>query len=403
MSRIRPVLFWLHLGCGVTAGLVIAVMCFTGTALTLEKSTLAWVERHERTVSPPAGADRLGLRELRDRVRQEFPDQSPNSVIVGAGADAAVTFMLGRDEVVYVDPYSGAVLRPPSQGIRAFFQTMENWHRALGAGGDGRAIGRAITGAANAVFLGLAMTGLFLWIPRQWSWSGLRAVAVLNFRATGKARDFNWHNTVGVWCAPILIVLTLTALPMSYRWANNLLYRTAGSQPPDNPGPGSAPPTPGFARPENVRPLGLDAQLAIAQHEYPRWESITFRLGAGRRPSEGRSAGPRNEPAGEHHGERTTPPTVFTVHLRDEWPNFSNATLTLNPYTGEIVKREAFTDAEPGRRLRSWARFLHTGEAFGWVGQLVAALGALGGCVLAYTGISLACRRFFRRRTAGLS
>ena len=39
---------------------------------------------------------------------------------------------------------------------------------------------------------------------------------------TGRARDWNWHNTVGFWCAPVLIILTLTALPISFRWAAEL-------------------------------------------------------------------------------------------------------------------------------------------------------------------------------------
>jgi uncharacterized iron-regulated membrane protein len=28
----------------------------------------------------------------------------------------------------------------------------------------------------------------------------------------GKARDFNWHNVIGVWCLPVLIVLTTTGM-----------------------------------------------------------------------------------------------------------------------------------------------------------------------------------------------
>ena len=57
-----------------------------------------------------------------------------------------------------------------------------------------------------------------------------------------------------------------------------------------------------------------------------------------------------------------------------------------------------------GRRLRSWIRFSHTGEAGGIPGETIAALASLGACFLAWTGISLAIRRLWaavaRRRNA---
>jgi uncharacterized iron-regulated membrane protein len=40
-------------------------------------------------------------------------------------------------------------------------------------------------------------------------------------------------------------------------------------------------------------------------------------------------------------------------------------------------------------------RFLHTGEALGWPGQLLAGLFSLFSVVLVYTGFALAWRRFF--------
>jgi uncharacterized iron-regulated membrane protein len=38
---------------------------------------------------------------------------------------------------------------------------------------------------------------------------------------------------------------------------------------------------------------------------------------------------------------------------------------------------------------------LHTGEAVGWLGQLVAGIASLGGGVLVFTGLALSFRRFF--------
>src|SRR5206468_1026323 len=46
-----------------------------------------------------------------------------------------------------------------------------------------------------------------------------------------KARDWNWHNAIGIWCAGPLLVMVLTGVVMSFDWANALLFRLTGSQP----------------------------------------------------------------------------------------------------------------------------------------------------------------------------
>jgi uncharacterized iron-regulated membrane protein len=73
--------------------------------------------------------------------------------------------------------------------------------------------------------------------------------------------------------------------------------------------------------------------------------------------------------------------------------------------SGKVVDWVRFEKMSPGRRLRTWIRFTHTGEAGGWLGQTIAALASLGGVVLVWTGISLALRRLSRyqnRRAARL-
>jgi uncharacterized iron-regulated membrane protein len=44
--------------------------------------------------------------------------------------------------------------------------------------------------------------------------------------------------------------------------------------------------------------------------------------------------------------------------------------------------------------LRTWLRFIHTGEAGGFVGQTIAGIASAGACVLVWTGLALSWRRF---------
>jgi uncharacterized iron-regulated membrane protein len=243
---------------------------------------------------------------------------------------------------------------------------------------------------------------------------------LLNWQAAGKARDFNWHNAIGLWSAPILIVLTLTAVPISYRWGSNLVYRLVGEEPPaQGAGPASAAaPALELKRPSpDARPLSYDAIAAQVQQDFPNWSTVTLRSGgppqrgAGAAPaaSATRANGPRDgaspataapdgEARREGSGPRAPQPLTVTVRESGAWPRTAATTLTLNPFTGEVLKREGFADFSTGRQLRTWTRFLHTGQALGWGGQLIAGLACLGGCFLVYTGFALSWRRFFGKR-----
>ena len=55
---------------------------------------------------------------------------------------------------------------------------------------------------------------------------------------------------------------------------------------------------------------------------------------------------------------------------------------------------ETFDSFNTGRRIRSWLRFIHTGEAGGIPGQTIAGIASAGAAVLVWTGLMLAWRRF---------
>ena len=90
---------------------------------------------------------------------------------------------------------------------------------------------------------------------------------------------------------------------------------------------------------------------------------------------------------------------TFTVKERNARPRFASTTLTLDPFTGNVLRREGYNDYNRGRQVRSWTRFLHTGEALGVIGQALAGLASLGGALLVYTGFALAWRRFFFKKS----
>lgn len=397
---LRKVVFWLHLVAGLISGISIGIMCLTGTALAFEKQIVAWSERDARQIPVvPTDQPRLTLDELHQRVREAHPDKRTASIIVSSDPRAAVAFSFGRDDSVYANPYTGQILRPASTATHDFLHVLVEWHRFLALSGEQRPIGKIINGACNLAFCALAVTGLYLWMPRTWSWRGVRAIALFNWRLAGKARDFNWHNAIGLWSAPILIILTLTAVPISFRWGNALVYRLVGEEPPVQGAPAaSGSPAAEISRPSaNIPTLTREAQFDSVQQEFPNWEQITLRLSPPNRgtpPPASQSPRPTG-PLTPTITAAAPQPSSFVVKLSDAWPRTATITVALNPFTGEILRRESFENLTTGRQVRTWTRFLHTGEAVGWMGQAIAGLASLGGCILVYTGFALAWRRFF--------
>jgi uncharacterized iron-regulated membrane protein len=346
------------------------MMSVTGVALTYERQILAAADRN--VFAPPqSGAERLSLEELLEAARLRRPDFTPTTVTLTEDLAAPVTLGAGRSGTLLVDPYSGAIGEPAAPRLRAFFGVVEGWHRWFNAEGENRATARAITGAANLAFLFLVLSGTYLWLPRVFKWAAFKYRLVFNSRVpTSKARDFNWHHVLGIWSAIPLAVVVATAVVFSYPWANDLVYRSVGEDPPRRgPGPPAAM---GRGETQNTEPVARLPYDELVAHaaRHGEWRTLTLTLPG---PSDttvrlGIDAGTGGQPQHRH-------------------------TLTLNASTGEVDAWTPFSSQSTGQRARLWIRFLHTGEALGVVGQTIAGLVSLTSIVMVWTGLALAWRR----------
>ncbi|MBC7983558.1 MAG: PepSY domain-containing protein, partial [Candidatus Obscuribacterales bacterium] len=275
---IRKSIFWLHLGSGLTAGIIVAIMSATGVAIAFEAEILQWIDRDVRTVVVPANATPLTLDQLDAAVKEKRPDLKVTSRIVPREPDEAYEFRAGRDGAVYVNPYTAAVTDPASKGAHDFLHVLQDWHRRLGMEGDNREVGKLITGVANFAFLFLCITGVYMWWPRSWSPKAWRPAIWFVGRIKGRARDFNWHNVFGCWSAIVLTVIVASGVVMSFGWAHRLVFKLAGEEAPQQRGPGmlAGPQVNVLSPNEGEVKLSRDAVLAQVAKDYPQWESIAF-------------------------------------------------------------------------------------------------------------------------------
>jgi uncharacterized iron-regulated membrane protein len=389
-SVFRRVLFWAHLSAGVAAGLLILLMSATGVLLAYEKQLVAAAEQGNR-VAVPVDAPLLSVAALADKALAAAPDAQRLALVFNLDPAMPVTVTRGRDTPLLLHPWTGELLPDAAEGTRHFLHEVEDLHRWMA--GDARSTRASLMHLANLLFVFIVLSGLYLWLPAVWRWRAIkpRVVPVLRY-ANGKARDYAWHQSFGIWMLIPLAVIAGTGVVMSYGWANQLLFAAYGEQVPQRGGPGGGGPggggpgggaggggaqRPAAQAEEPGARATLDQMLITARVQLPDWQRITLPV---------KSAADAVDIVAEVPGEGVRlPRRTVTVSAVDA------SLIKLSPPPAQVAAKQT-----PAQRARNWVRFAHTGEYYGVIGQTVAALASLLACVLMYTGLALAWRRLIR-------
>lgn len=379
-DRFRKVLFWTHLCMGLAAGVFFLVMCATGILVAYRPQIEKLANHWGIESKPPApGARQLPLAVLLQKVR-ENAGETPQSVTIYPGARQTVDVYLGRRAgTVYADAYTGAILGNPNPAVFGFFAQTMTWHTAMGIHGEG-GVGSAMIDAANFASFFVVLIGLYLWLPRKWTWRHVRAVLLFRGGLSGKARDFNWHNVIGFWTLIPMAVMVWSGVAISYRWADRATIRAVSLlQPPQPARPalraGGEDPD-ADPDPFSARIAGLDSLVERARARTQGWKSIGFEI-----------------------PNFVTSPVTFTIDPTGY--GLIKGGMASRLQLARSGEELAFRPPAPIRG-RGVYRFAHTGELWGQWGQTIGMLGCLGGVFLVWTGVSLSLRRFaaWRRRTA---
>src|ERR1044072_575930 len=109
MKQFRKIIFWIHLTCGVAAGIFIFLMCVTGALLSFQSNILQFVESDMRVVKAPENAPHFSVKEIIAKVLEAKPNAKPSAITVQADQNAAALVALGRDGQVFVHQYTGEI------------------------------------------------------------------------------------------------------------------------------------------------------------------------------------------------------------------------------------------------------------------------------------------------------
>jgi uncharacterized iron-regulated membrane protein len=339
-APIKRVLFRLHWIAGITAGLVLGVVGFTGGMLGCEDLVLRLLNPQLHGLA--AGHDELPPDRWIAAAREDYPENAVRSVAWDGGDDAVrvrVTRDGGRGVEVAIDPNDGKLLGVPA-GV-GFFATVEQVHRTLAAG----PIGKQVVGASVAVLLLMIATGLHLRWPRRRH--SVSAWLQPNLRASGRGLLWQLHAVAGTWLLLFYLTASLTGLWWSYDFYRNAVNALAGV-------PVAAKRQPPATADKDAPPVSVDRAWATFRATAPDATRATFTLS-------GKAGSP--------------------LEIRYQTPSSAHDrawnTLKIDLVNGDIVARESYADLPRGRRFVAALFPLHSGSFLGVPGRVLMASAAL--------------------------
>lgn len=404
----------LHLWLGIGSGLILFVVCLSGTIFTFRNEVLETVEADAYHVAPPTpGARPLAASALVARLEQVHPASQVTALTVPQDPARAWQLTLtsreaikrqlaeeqteraeagqhggkaGRGEgrregrggkegkgkkgghgnhdsqTLLVNPYTGAVQGNTDSAWSKFFFTMMGLHRWLLIEGG---VGRWLVGVSTLIFLVLEVTGLILWAPaklKQWrNWKMWKPGFKIKWSAGWKRVNHDLHNTLGFYSFLLLTIMALTGLCWSFEWYRDGASRLMGAK---VFGARDEKPLPSAVPAGGARPLSADELLALAGRELPAPGTVRLSLPKG--------------PEGSANVFKTAT-GFFVLSASDR--------LMLDQYSGAVLKRDIFADKPLNEQLVALIRPLHLGDVYGTFSKILYFVACLIATSLPITGV----------------
>lgn len=210
----------IHLWLGLASGVIVVILGITGCILAFEieirnlTQEYQYVEPQNRPVLSPSS-----LKKAADPVFTygktlgiEYPGK-------GKAAKAAY-YDLTNYELVYLNPYTGEVLKHKNMGDD-FFRIILAGHYNLWLPEN---IGRPIVSSATLIFVVMMISGIVLWWPRNKA--GRKQRFTIKWNARWRRVNYDLHNVLGFYMMWVAIFLAISGLVFGFEWFAKSVYWT---------------------------------------------------------------------------------------------------------------------------------------------------------------------------------
>jgi uncharacterized iron-regulated membrane protein len=243
-GKIRKFLNDIHLWAGLISGIVLLVVCFTGTIYVYNTEIRELGASHLYWVKVPEKAQQRSPQELLDIAQSRIGGQI-NTVKIPPEENRSIQFTAreagdrGRFGTTYFfDPYTGEMLGNSKEPNKAaewmgYLFSLHRWllldkiEKPLIGELENRKLGSYITGTATILFTFGVLTGIIIWVPRKaryWK-QGL----TIKTHANWKRVNHDLHNTLAFYSAIVLFLMGVTGPFWSFPWYREGLQKTLGT------------------------------------------------------------------------------------------------------------------------------------------------------------------------------
>jgi uncharacterized iron-regulated membrane protein len=350
----------IHLWFGVASGLVLFVVCLSGTIYTFRHEVEHALEPEKYAIEVTDSEQKPDIDLILNKLSDSLGVVS--SVTLRADHESSYEFNIKtspkdrRGTNFYVDPYSGKILGQSGGAVSDFFFTMMKLHRWLLIGD----VGKVIVGISTIIFFFLILTGLVIWFPKKiknWK-QGLK----IKWSGNWKRINHDLHNSLGFYSAILLLIMALTGLCWSFDWYRTGLGNVIGTK-IFNRGGGEKIEV---AVPEDSTLVSTQTLLLTAQNEFglPYDYRISF-------------------------GRSSTDPVNISKYNTGFFAFSGSDQMVINPYSAEVLAINRFSDKPFNEKISSSIKPLHTGEIFGLFSKILYFISCL---------IATSCHQFTSNR-----
>jgi len=373
---------WGHRWVGLLAGLLMAMMGLTGSVMVWQAELDAALNPHWFGPSACAGTavqpDKPVATVLAVLAR-EAPQVRPAIIVAPSRPGASYQVWEARDARTglrrehFVDPACGRYLGQRDRGAWVMDRAhavpaLYELHSRLLAGETGH----LIIGSGGLLLLALAISGVVLAWPRRSSREAWRRTLSIKTDASAVRLWFDAHRALGLWLAPLLLLLPLTGAMLVFSdSARTVVSAVLPTQPRQAKPMTVETKDAGPSAPSPALPLDELVQRAQARFPAATWSRLSLPAKAGA-PIELRLL-----QAGE--------PRVDTGNTR----------VRLDA-SGQVLSQSDPLNAPAGNVLLDWVFPLHSAEALGLLARLLWTVFGLLPALLFGTGLWL----WWRRRRA---
>lgn len=224
---LKKIIGKVHLWLGFVSGIIVFIISITGCLYAFQAEIQDLTQSYRFVAEQPDGA-MLPPSRLKAIGEGQLPGKHIHAVLYGEKGRAAQVIFFNFEpryyDIVYVNPYSGEVLKVEDVDAN-FFQIILDGHFYLWLPD---AIGQPVTATATLIFVVMLISGIVLWWPKNKKAAGQRFT--IKWSARWRRKNYDLHNVLGFYASWIAIIFAVTGLVWGFQWFAKGYYSLAGGE-----------------------------------------------------------------------------------------------------------------------------------------------------------------------------